>query len=111
MRRVSVTTEREAAESSLVAVSRRVLRDLGDPVEAFRLSSDLVAFLLPDCTQVDAAEMALSASRAANNHLVSGRRVDSIVGYALAPRDGHDAGGTDQGGSGIQLRRQTSAER
>lgn len=78
----------EAAETSLVAVSRRVLRDLGDPVEVFRLSSNLVAFLLADCSQVDAAEMALSASRAANNHLVSGRRVDSIVGYALAPRDG-----------------------
>jgi GGDEF domain-containing protein len=78
----------EAAEKSLVAVSRRVLRDLGDPVEVFRLSSDLVAFLLADCTQLDAAEMALSASRAANNHLVGGKRVDSVVGYALAPRDG-----------------------
>jgi GGDEF domain-containing protein len=78
----------EAAEKSLVAVGRRVLRDLGDPVEVFRLSNDLVAFLLPDCNQVDAAEMALSASRAANSHLVAGRRVDSTVGYALAPRDG-----------------------
>jgi GGDEF domain-containing protein len=78
----------EAAEQSLVAVSRRVLRDLGDPLEVFRLSRDLVAVLLPNCTQVDATEMALSASKAANSHLVSGRRVDSIVGYALAPRDG-----------------------
>jgi len=78
----------EAADTALVAVSRRVLRDLGDPVEVFRLSNDLVAFLLADCDQVGAAEMALSASRAANSHLVGGRRVDSIVGYALAPRDG-----------------------
>jgi GGDEF domain-containing protein len=78
----------EATENDLVAVSRRVLRELGDPVEVFRLSDDLVAFLLADCERVDAAEMALSASRAANGHLVGGRRVDSTVGYALAPRDG-----------------------
>lgn len=77
-----------AAATALVAVSRRVLRDLGDPVEAFRLAEDTVAFLLPGCSTLEAAELALSASRAANDHLVGGRRVDSTVGYAIAPRDG-----------------------
>jgi GGDEF domain-containing protein len=78
----------DAAGTALVAVSRRVLRELGSPVEAFRLADDTVAFVLPGCTVVESAELALSASRAANDHLVGGRRVDSAVGYAIAPRDG-----------------------
>jgi GGDEF domain-containing protein len=78
----------DAAGTSLVAVCRRVLRQLGDSVEAFRLADDTVAFVVSGCSNLESTELALAASRSANDRLVSGRRVDSTVGYAIAPRDG-----------------------
>jgi GGDEF domain-containing protein len=82
---------REAAERSVAAVARRARRELACDTEAFRLAEDLLVFAGPVCGSLEASELATAVSRAANRHLVEGRRIDSFVGYAVFPRDGYSA--------------------
>lgn len=82
---------RDAAERSVAAVARRARRELGPGSEAFRLAEDLLALAGPVGGSLEASELAVTVSRAANRHLVEGRKVDSFVGYAVFPRDGHTA--------------------
>lgn len=82
---------REAAERSVIALGRRTRRELGAEAQGFRLSGDMLAFLVPGCGSIRSAELAAAVSRAANSRLVDGRRVDCFVGYAVGPRDGVNA--------------------
>jgi GGDEF domain-containing protein len=82
---------RDAADRSLVAVARRARREMACDTEAFRLAEDLVVFAGPVCGSLEASELAAAVSKAANRHLVDGRRIDSFVGYAVFPRDGYSA--------------------
>jgi predicted signal transduction protein with EAL and GGDEF domain len=79
---------REAADHSLVAVSRRALRVVGEHAEGFRTGTDTVAFLVPACRPIEIAEVAMAVSAAANGRLVEGKKIECLVGYASAPRDG-----------------------
>lgn len=79
---------RDAAETALGAVARRATREVGRDVEAFRLASDLVGLAWPVLGSVEASERAAAVSRAVNQRLVEGRKIDSFVGYAVFPRDG-----------------------
>ncbi|MHB9149006.1 MAG: diguanylate cyclase domain-containing protein [Thermoleophilia bacterium] len=82
---------RDAAERSVAAVARRARRELGPGSEAFRLAEDLLALAGPVGGSLEASELAVTVSKAANRHLVEGRKVDSFVGYAVFPRDGYTA--------------------
>ncbi len=82
---------RDSAERSVAAVARRARREMGPDSEAFRLGEDLLALAGPVCGSLEASELALAVSKAANRHLVEGRKIDSLVGYAVFPRDGYTA--------------------
>jgi GGDEF domain-containing protein len=82
---------RESADQSLVAVSRRALRVVGERAEGFRTGIDTVAFLLPFSRPLELAEVAMEVAGAANGRLVNGKRIDCLIGYACAPRDGATA--------------------
>jgi len=81
----------EAADRAIAALSRRSRRELGPDAEGYRLADDLLALVVPTRGPVEAAERAGALSKAANGRLIDGRRVDSFVGYAVFPRDGHTA--------------------
>lgn len=79
---------RDAAERALGAVGRRATREVGRNVEAFRLAADLLAVAWPVRGSVEASELAAAVSKAVNQRLIEGRKIDSFVGYAVYPRDG-----------------------
>ncbi len=81
----------EAVDRAIAALSRRSRRELGPDAEGYRLADDLLALVVPARGPVEAAELAGALSKAANGRLIDGRRVDSFVGYAVFPRDGHTA--------------------
>jgi GGDEF domain-containing protein len=81
----------EAVDRAIAALSRRSRRALGPDAEGYRLADDLLALVAPARGPVEAAERAGALSKAANGRLIDGRRVDSFVGYAVFPRDGHTA--------------------
>ena len=83
----------EAVDRAISALSRRARRELGPDAEGYRLADDLLALVVPAHGPVDAAERAGALSKAANGRLIDGRRIDSFVGYAVFPRDGHTARG------------------
>ncbi|MBU2603239.1 MAG: diguanylate cyclase [Actinobacteria bacterium] len=79
---------RDAAERALGAVGRRATREVGRSAEAFRLAADLLALAWPVRGSVEASEFAAAVSKAVNQRLIEGRKIDSFVGYAVYPRDG-----------------------
>lgn len=83
----------EAVDRAIAALSRRSRRELGPDAEGYRLADDLLALIVPTLGPVEAAERAGALSKAANGRLIDRRRVDSFVGYAVFPRDGHTARG------------------
>jgi GGDEF domain-containing protein len=81
----------EAVDRAVAALSRRSRRELGPDAEGYRLADDLLALIVSARGPVEAAERAGALSKAANGRLIDGRRIDSFVGYAVFPRDGHTA--------------------
>lgn len=79
----------EAVDRAISALSRRSRRELGRDAEGYRLADDLLALIVPTRGPLETAERAGALSKAANGRLIDGRRVDSFVGYAVFPRDGH----------------------
>ena len=81
----------DSAHRALTCICRRAGREVGVEGEGFRLSEDSIAFLLPACGPIQAAETAASVARSVRSKLIEGRRVECKVGYALGPRDGMEA--------------------
>ena len=98
----------DAADRLMSAVSRRGLRLLGPDAQHFVLPGGRVAFVFatgwesarPGPGQEDIAgqvdpydveSFAMSMGRKACEHLIDGRRVECVVGWASAPSDGMSA--------------------
>ena len=93
---------REAAERMLGAVGRRGMRHLGPAAELFPLGRGRVAFLFeiegsPSRARAlsgdwnepyDVEGMAMTLGRKTCEHLIDGRRVECVVGWASVPADG-----------------------
>lgn len=95
----------EASERVLSAVSRRGLRLLGPDAQHFPLPGGRVAFLFetePEAARAgergegglrwshpyDVEGLAMTVGRKSCEHLIDGRRVECVVGWASAPADG-----------------------
>jgi hypothetical protein len=95
---------RETAERTLAVVGRRGLRQLGPDAQRFPLDNGRIVFVFeiegrPQTSRAAAGEwsepydvegMAMQLARKTCEHLIEGRRVECVVGWASAPADGLD---------------------
>jgi len=79
----------EASARTVTALSRRGLRVLGADAQHFILPGGRIAFVFAvESSHHSAEDVAMSLGRKVCEHLIDGRRVECVVGWAAAPADG-----------------------